>query len=240
MMTHRESLTQIGLRAEKNVAKHLLGRMVGRAAWWPTFRKWTIWKATNAGHNCNVYGHLLKEEVVSVQKRLLCTSGEDGISNLVCETVGGAYKTPSCCTPFQQTAPRAVESSTLSRLPKPKQTEEQKTMADPVPRKRAFWLFCCESLRRLTSRRWRWRQALSTLERLLEPRGQPIFQIDFNQDFSGTLEPESASRPFAQIEKFCFPGLSVPRNAGYYFGQRSERWRARLRLDICGSKAGIR
>ena len=25
MMTHRESLTQIGLRAKKNVAKHLLG-----------------------------------------------------------------------------------------------------------------------------------------------------------------------------------------------------------------------
>ena len=25
MMVHRESLTQIGLRAEKNVAKHLLG-----------------------------------------------------------------------------------------------------------------------------------------------------------------------------------------------------------------------
>ena len=120
-MTHRERLTQIGLLAEKNVAKHLLGRMVGRAAWWPTFRKWTIWKATKAGHNCNVYGHLPKEEVVSVQKRLLCTSGEDGsakrivlgISNLVQETVGGAYKTPSCCTPFQQTAPRAVESSTL-------------------------------------------------------------------------------------------------------------------------------
>ena len=102
-MTHRESLTQIGLRAEKNVAKHLLGRMVGRAASWPTFRKWTIWKATKARQNCNVYGHLPKEEVVSVPKRLLCTSGEDGsakrivsgVSNLVRETVGGACKTPS-------------------------------------------------------------------------------------------------------------------------------------------------
>ena len=53
----------------------------------------------------------------------------------------------------------------------------------------------------------------------------------FDQRFFGLARPKSACRPFAQIEKFCFPGLCVPRNARYYFGQRSERWRARLHLD---------
>lgn len=86
--------------------------MAGRATWWPTVRKSNIWKVTRAGYNCNLWKgfqscsttctrlrHFPKDEVVSVQKRLLYTSGEDGsaklivsrISNLVPETVGGAY-----------------------------------------------------------------------------------------------------------------------------------------------------
>ena len=72
MMVHRESLTQIGLRAEKNVSKHLLGENG-----WESNLVADVSKVgfTKAGHNCNVFGHLPKEEVVSVQKRLLRTSG---------------------------------------------------------------------------------------------------------------------------------------------------------------------
>ena len=75
MMVHRESLTQIGLRAEKNVAKHLLGENGWESNLVAHVSKVDFWKATKAGHNCNVFGHLPKEEVVSVQKGLRRTSG---------------------------------------------------------------------------------------------------------------------------------------------------------------------
>ena len=75
MMVHRESLTQIGLRAEKNVAKHPLGENGWESNLVADVSKVDFWKATKAGHNCNVFGHLPKEEVVSVQKHLLRTSG---------------------------------------------------------------------------------------------------------------------------------------------------------------------
>ena len=67
MMVHRESLTQIGLRAQKNVAKYLLGEN-GRESN-------LVADVSKAGHNCNVFGRLPKEEVVSVQKGLRRTSG---------------------------------------------------------------------------------------------------------------------------------------------------------------------
>ena len=74
-MVHRESLTQIGLRAEKNVAKHFLGQNGWESDLVAHVSKVDFWKATKAGHNCNVFGRLPKEEVVSVQKGLRRTSG---------------------------------------------------------------------------------------------------------------------------------------------------------------------
>lgn len=52
-------------------------------------------KATKAGHNCNVYGHLPKEEVVSVQKRLLPTSGEDGSAKRIVWGISNLSAKPS-------------------------------------------------------------------------------------------------------------------------------------------------
>ena len=141
--------------------------MVGRAAWSPTFRKWTIWKATKAGHNCNVYGHLPKEEVVSVQKRLLRTSGEDGSGKRIVSGISNLSAKPS-------EAPIKHQSVVHHSSKQPQTENKQKSkkqQVGSVPRKGAFLLCCCESLRRLTSRRWRRRKALPTLERLLEPRG---------------------------------------------------------------------
>ena len=80
----------------------------------------------------------------------------------------------------------------------------------------------------------------SNAGKIVRAQGTAHLPNRFQPRFFGHARPESASRPFSQIEKFCFPGLWVPRRAGYYFGQRSERWLARLHLDICRSKAGIR
>ena len=201
--------------------------MVGRAAWWPTFRKWTIWKATKAGHNCNVYGHLPKEEVVSVQKRLLPTSGEDGSAKRIVWGISNLSAKPS----EVPTKHQAVVHHSSKQPQTENKQKSKKQQVGSVPRKGAFWLCCCERLGRLTSRRWRRRKALPTLERLLEPRGEPIFQIDFTKDFSGLLDRKALVDHLHKSRSFAFRELCVPRSARYYFGQRSERWRARLHLD---------
>ena len=71
----------------------------------------------------------------------------------------------------------------------------------------------------------------SNAGKTVRAQGRAHLPNRFHQRFFGHARPKSACRPFAQTEKFCFPGLCVPRSARYYFGQRSERWRARLHLD---------
>ena len=71
----------------------------------------------------------------------------------------------------------------------------------------------------------------SNAGKTVRAQGRAHLPNRFHQRFFGHAQPKSACRPFAQTEKFCFPGLCVPRSARYYFGQRSERWRARLHLD---------
>ena len=134
--------------------------------------------------------------------------------------------------PFQQTAPRTVESSTLPWLQKPKQTEEQKkkTVAVLVPRKRAFWLFCCKGWH-CEGRDGKTATGSSNAGKNVRAQGQAHLPNRFHPRFFGHARPKSACRAFAQIEKFCFSGLCVPKSARYYFGQHSERWWARLHLD---------
>ena len=184
--------------------------MVGRAAWWPTFRKWTIWKAIKAGHNCNVYGHLPKEEVESVQKRLLRTSGEDGSGKRIVSGISNLFEKPS----EAPTKHQSVVHHSSKQPPTENKQKSKKQQVGAVPRKGAFLLCCCESLRRLTSRRWRRRKALPTLERLLEPRGEPIFQIDFTKDFSGTLDRKALMDHLHKSRSFAFQDCVFPETRG--------------------------
>ena len=184
--------------------------MVERAAWCPTFRKWTIWKATKAGHNCNVYGHLPKEEVVSVQKRLLRTSGEDCSAKRIVSGISNPSAKPS----EAPTKHQAVVHHSSKQPQTENKQKSKKQQVGSVPRKGAFWLCCFESLRRLTSRRWRRRKALPTLERLSEPRGEPIFQIDFTKDFSGTLDRKALVDHLHKPRSFAFQDCVFPEARG--------------------------
>ena len=109
--------------------------MVGRAAWWPTFRKWTIWKAIKAGHNCNVYGHLPKEEVESVQKRLLRTSGEDGSGKRIVSGISNLFEKPSEAPTKHQSV---VHHSSKQPQTENKQKSKKKNRQAVFPEKEPF------------------------------------------------------------------------------------------------------
>lgn len=57
-------------------------------------------------------------------------------------------------------------------------------------------------------------QALPTLERMLEPRGKLIFQIDFTQDFSGTLDRKALVEHSHKSRSFAFQGYVFPKARG--------------------------
>ena len=57
-------------------------------------------------------------------------------------------------------------------------------------------------------------QALPTLERMLEPRGKLIFQIDFTQDFSGTLDRKALVEHLHKSWSFAFQGYVFPKARG--------------------------
>lgn len=107
-MVHRESLTQIGLRAEKNVAKHLLAE-----------NGWESSLVADVSKVDYLEGHLGRTQLQRLRpsskrrsrvgskalashiwRRRLRKTNSVGHFQPVRETVGGAYKTPSCCTPF--------------------------------------------------------------------------------------------------------------------------------------------
>ena len=57
-------------------------------------------------------------------------------------------------------------------------------------------------------------QALPTLERLLEDRGDAIFQIDFTQEFSSTLDRKALVEHLDNSTDFAFQGFGFPEASG--------------------------
>lgn len=57
-------------------------------------------------------------------------------------------------------------------------------------------------------------QALSTLESLLEDRGDAIFQIDFTQDFSGALDRKALVEHLHNSTDFAFQDFGFPEARG--------------------------
>jgi len=200
--------------------------MVGRAAWWPTFRKWTIWKATKARHNCNVYGHLPKEEVVSVPKRLLRTSGKDGSAKQIVSGISNLSAKPSEAPTKHQAV---VHHS--SKQPQTENKQKSKNNGRPCSQKRSLLAMLLRKLAKADIAEVEMEAGSSNAGKTVRAQGRAHLPNRFHQRFFKHARPKSACRPFAQIEKFCFQGLCVPRSARYYFGQRIERWRARLYLD---------
>jgi len=185
-----------------------------------------------------VYGHLPKEEVVSVGNRLHCSSGENGatkrivsrISNLVRETLGSTYKNTKLLYPIPANTPGGRIIDTISTIETETNSKAKKQLQTLFPEIALFYYFVAK-VHIAEVEMEKLQQALPTLESLLEDRGDAIFQIDFTQDFLGRPRPKSACRAFAQLDRFCFPGLWVPRSERHYSGQHSERWWARLHLD---------
>ena len=72
----------------------------------------------------------------------------------------------------------------------------------------------------------------SNAGKTVKAQGRAHLPNRFHQRFFGLARPKSACRPFAQIKKFCFPRIvCAQKREVLFFGQRSERWRARLHLD---------
>lgn len=57
-------------------------------------------------------------------------------------------------------------------------------------------------------------QALHPLERLLEDRGDAIFQIDFTQEFSSTLDQKALVERLDNLTDFAFQGFGFPEVRG--------------------------
>lgn len=178
-----------------------------------------------------VYGHLPKDEVVSVGNGLHCISGKKGatkrivsrISNFVRETLGSTYKNTKLLYPIPEITPDGRIIDTILTIETETNSKAKKQLQTLFPEIVLFYYFVAK-VHIAEVEMEKLQQALPTLESLLENRGDAIFQIDFTQDFFGCTRPKSACRASAQLDRFCFPGFWVPRSERHYSGQHSERW----------------
>ena len=166
---------------------------------------------------------------MSVGNRSHSSLGENGatkqivsrISNLVRETLGSTYKNTKLLYPIPANTPGGRIIDTISTIKTNSKAKKQRQTLFP---EKVFSYYFVAKVDFAEVEMEKLQQALSTLESLLEDRGDAIFQIDFTQDFFGRARPKSACQAFAQLDRFCFPGFWVPRSERHYSGQHRERW----------------
>lgn len=193
-------------------------------------------KATKAGHNCNVYGHLPKEEVVSVQKRLLPTSGEDGSAKRIVWGISNLSAKPSEAPTKHQAV---VHHSSKQPQTENKQKSKKKKTGRLCSQKRSLLTMLLRKLAKADILEVEKEEGSSNAGNTVRAQGRAHLPNRFEQRFFGLARPKSACRPFAQIEKFCFPRIVCSQKREVLFWTTQRTLASTFALG-CRSKAGIR
>ena len=228
------TLREIGLRTEKSIALHLLqantyeSNLVSDIANAPYLRG-------NAGRthlapipgfppfvdDIYLYGRLQERDIVRVGNRVSCTTGEHGSAARIVSQISLFVREvwpPGEHKHIHVSIANTVAVGSGTRIPQTIQGIEERdegrlasTWQSIHGGKRAAAFFVAKmDVSELPTATLH--AGLPKLQRLLVANGMSLYQVDYTQDFSGTLDRKALVQHLEEVHRFAYQGQVPPQN----------------------------
>ena len=230
MEARRATLASMGLRNEKNVALHILQENTWESNVVPDIARVDYLAGQQGQTNlqtleglppfCDdyfVHGRLRNEEIVRVRgQRPMCTTGEEGSASRVCKKISIAAEEVWNRKLHVSIVHTVSRNSPCSRIRQIEAGEGYRTKPkweELYSGKEEAGFFVAKvdaselELGVLQER-------LPAMQRLLEAHGFGLYQIDYTQDFAGTLDREALVRHLVDEHDFARQGEAFPGEGG--------------------------